>query len=385
MKTCFHLLWHGRAFKKLLTLLFTLLSTTVLSVAQANNPAPESARALIAGDPGCLSQRQVLAQLTGVMVPYEDFASLYNGAKTGELSLIGVLGDPTAAESEQLRQAIAGLQAASPVPILFGSDEESRSVQRLDKVIYKLPSTRQLVDSEPFVIEEIYRDYASAMGVLGFHLAFGPVVDLGGGPGIKRRSFGSDARTVADTANAVITGLAMGGVHAVIKHFPGHGNVNVDSHDDLPTTQPLIAMSAELSVYRELFELWKNSVSVMVGHLNVPGLTGGQPASLSADAVTRLLRTEMGFNGVIITDSLDMGAIARESGQAVAGLRAIRAGADIALVSRWSEQKKLLDQLEQTVLNGELSWSSVEQSAARVLALKEQLTGRPILKSVCGA
>ena len=171
---------------------------------------------------------------------------------------------------------------------------------------------------------------------IGFTMAFGPVVDVGNGPGIKRRSFAADTRTVSDTGNAVITGLTMGGVHPVIKHFPGHGNVNVDSHEDLPVTQPLSEMASELSVYRELFELWNNNVSVMVGHLNVPDLTYGQPASLSAEAITELLREKMGFKGVVITDSLDMGAISRESGQAAAGLRAIIAGADIALVSRLS-------------------------------------------------
>ncbi len=350
-----------------------------------DNPTLDSVSVTIADGRSCLSRRQVLAQLTGVMVPFEDFASISNGAQAGELGLVGVLGDPPAAERERLRQVIAGLQAVSPVPILFGSDEESRSVQRLDKLIYKLPSTRQLVDTRAIEIEEIYRDYASAMRALGFQLAFGPVVDVGGGPGIKRRSFGSDTRIVADTADSVITGLAMGGVHAVLKHFPGHGNVNVDSHDDLPTTKPFATMSDQLSVYRELFELWKGSVSVMVGHLNVPGLTDGQPASLSAAAITSLLRAEMGFDGVIITDSLDMGAIARESGQAAAGLRAIRAGADIALVSRWSEQRKLLDHLERALLDGKLDWSSVEQSSSRVLALKERLTGRPLMKAVCGA
>ena len=340
---------------------------------------------LPAGDSNCLSQRQLLAQLTGVMVPYEDFASLAPGAKSGELSLVGILGDPPVSEIESLKTTIAELQLKSPVPLLFGSDEESRSVQRLEKLIYKLPSTRQLVASEPIVVEEIYRDYAEAMREIGFNIAFGPVVDVGDGPGIKRRSFAADTRTVSDTGNAVITGLTMGGVHPVIKHFPGHGNVNIDSHKGLPLTQPLSGMLSELTVYRELFELWNDNVSVMVGHLNVPDLTYGQPASLSADAIAVLLREKMGFQGVVITDSLDMGAIARDSGQAAAGLRTILAGADIALVSRWSEQQKLLDTLQHALQSGDLSLQAVERSAARVLMLKEHLTGQTVLKTVCGA
>lgn len=122
-----------------------------------------------------------------------------------------------------------------------------------------------------------------------------------------------------------------------------------------------------------------------MGHLNVPDLTSGKPASLSADAITLLLRRQLNFDGVVITDSLDMGAIARTSGQAAAGLQAILAGADIALVSRWSEQQKLLNKLEQALASGQLDWHRIRQSALRVLLLKDRLTGSSVAAAICGA
>lgn len=368
----------------LLVLLLMLVS--VVEVARASEFAENPAQALLPEpDSYCLSPRQLLAQLTGVMVPYEDFANLKVAAAKGELSLIGILGDPADTVRQSLTDQITDLQTSSPVPLLFGSDEESRSVQRLDKLIYKLPSTRQLLVSGPQVVEDIFRDYALEMRRLGFHITFGPVVDVGNGPGIKRRSFGIDNKVVADTSSAVIRGLAAGGIYSVLKHFPGHGSVNVDSHDDLPVTPALSEMQTQISVYRNLFERWADSVGVMVGHLNVPDLTSGKPASLSADAITLLLRRQLNFDGVVITDSLDMGAIARTSGQAAAGLQAILAGADIALVSRWSEQQKLLNKLEQALASGQLDWHRIRQSALRVLLLKDRLTGSSVAAAICGA
>lgn len=372
----------------LLLLVLTLLATTgfVTGTAPAAEPTLYPSEVLYQQrDSFCLSNRQMLAQLTGVMVSYEDLGHLSVAAREGELGLIGILGNPVASERLLLQEQVTKLQALSPVPLLFASDEESRAVQRLDKLIYKLPSTRQSMSSGPVVVEDIYRDYAREMRSLGFHMTFGPVVDVGNGPGIKRRSFGSDSTTVTSLSSAVVKGLAAGGVYSVIKHFPGHGDVTVDSHEDLPQTPVLSAMQGQVSVYRRLFEQWGDSVGVMVGHLDVPGLTNGKPASLSAGAITSLLRDQLGFTGVVITDSLDMGAIARTTGQASAGLRAILAGADIALVSQWSEQQKLLKELEQAVASGELDWRRIKQSALRVLSLKDRLTGSSSAASLCGA
>ena len=200
--------------------LFAVL-VSVVCASQASDvlPTPWSASGVPSEqETFCLSHRQLLAQLTGVMVPYEDFSSLSAAAAKGELSLIGILGDPAATSRQSLLEQIAALQSSSPVPLLFGSDEESRSVQRLDKLIYKLPSTRQLLESGPLIVEDIFREYALEMRRLGFHMTFGPVVDVGNGPGIKRRSFGGDSNTVTDISSAVIRGLATGGIYSVIKH-----------------------------------------------------------------------------------------------------------------------------------------------------------------------
>lgn len=332
----------------------------------------------------CLGVRQTLAQLTGIMVPFDELENLLPAARKGEVGLVGILGDPEQVDRDRLRQNIEKLQASSPVPILFGSDEESRAVQRLDKLIRKLPAARRFQSMQSKDLEKLFSDYATDMRDLGFQLAFGPVVDVGNSAVIRHRSLGGDTGSVISVADSVISGLIGGGIFPVIKHFPGHGQTNADSHDRLPTTLPLDQMESELNVYRGVLAFWNNSVGVMAGHLNVPGLSDGKPASLSPNALNWLLRRELGFDGLVITDSLDMGAITRHWNQSEAGVRAIIAGADIALVSQWSEQRKLLGKLEQALGNGSLQWKRVEQSAERVLAVKRSLNSGGVQMELCG-
>jgi len=331
----------------------------------------------------CLGRRQMLAQLTGIMVPFDELDELLPAARKGEVGLVGILGDPGPRDRDRLRRDIGSLQASSPVPILFGSDEESRAVQRLENLIQKLPSARKFQTMQPEALQQVFYDYARQMRELGFQMAFGPVLDVGNSPAVKYRSLGGDSASVLSAADAVIAGLLKAGIFPVVKHFPGHGNTRVDSHDALPTTPPFDQMDTELNIYRSALAYWKDSIGVMVGHLNVPGLSDGKPTSLSPNAINWLLRRDMAFNGLVITDSLDMGAIKQGWSQPEAGLRAIVAGADISLVSRWSAQRKLLDKLEGALVQGTLQQDRVQRSAARVLAVKKSLFGAGVRTELC--
>ena len=205
---------------------------------------------------------------------------------------------------------------------------------------------------------------------LGITVDFAPVVDLTQeSAAIGDRSFGDDPETVTAYAGAYARGLRDAGVLPVLKHFPGHGRAAGDSHTGAVSTPPLAELQAsDLVPYRTLVN--QPPVAVMVGHMQVPGLTGGEQASLSP-AAYGLLRNEFGFGGVVFTDDLSsMAAINQQYGVAEAVLKSLQAGADIALWITTAEVPAVLDRLEQAVASGELSQAKVDDSLRRVAASK---------------
>ena len=198
--------------------------------------------------------------------------------------------------------------------------------------------------------------------------ALAPVVDVGQGPGIGDRSFSNDPQSVIRNAGAVISGFEQAGVLPVLKHFPGHGRASQDSHFGLPTTPSIESLrEVDLLPYQELL---KDSHAVMVGHLVVPSLTGDLPASLSSAAIEDLLRNELSFNGLVLTDSLGMGAISDRWSIPEAAVMALSAGVDIIMISDPSQVSTLLDWLEESLEVGELKEEMVLNSAEKVFALK---------------
>jgi beta-N-acetylhexosaminidase len=191
---------------------------------------------------------------------------------------------------------------------------------------------------------------------------------------IGDRSFSNDPATVTAYAGAFARGLRAAGVLPVLKHFPGHGHGSGDSHTAGAVTTPPLSdlMTSDLVPYRTLTT--EAPVAVMIGHLEVPGLTGNTPASLSAAAVN-LLRSGgyggPGFNGPIFSDDLSsMAAISSRYGVAEAVLRALQAGTDVALWITTAEVPTVLDRLEKAVNGGELAMAAVEGSVLRMAGIK---------------
>lgn len=206
---------------------------------------------------------------------------------------------------------------------------------------------------------------------LGVDVAFAPVLDVGSGPGIGTRSYAADPQVVADYGTAVAAGFADAGVLAVLKHFPGHGRASADSHVTLPTAPAIEEIRlVDLVPYREAFaSLAAGSYAVMVGHLSVPGLTDGTATSLSRAAIDGLLRSELGFDGLVFTDALNMGAVA-SLGIVETTRQALVAGADVAIVDQVGNVPALLDGLVAAVEAGTLQESVIDDSVVRVLAAK---------------
>ena len=275
---------------------------------------------------------------------------------------------------------IASIAETGPLPLAVSVDEEGGRVSRLEPLIGNQPSPRVLAASHtPDEVYNIALARGQAMRKLGITIDFAPVVDVTDAPDdtvIGDRSFGNDPAKVTEYAGAYARGLRDAGLLPVLKHFPGHGHGSGDSHTaGAVTTPPLDAlMNNDLIPYRTLTT--EGPVAVMVGHLEVPGLTGTTPASLSGAAVA-LLRSGgyggPGFDGPVFSDDLSsMAAIADRYGVAEAVLRSLQAGTDVALWVTTDEVPAVLDRLEKAVNAGELSLPAVETSVLRMARLKGQ-------------
>jgi beta-N-acetylhexosaminidase len=346
---------------------------TTTSKVVAAPPAP-----LVCADPttlpGKLSIRDKLAQLLMVGVKNADDArAVVNGYHVGGIFIgswtdMGIYQGPLA--------EIVG--SAGPLPLAVSVDEEGGRVSRLKTLIGTAPSPRELAKTQ--TVEQVH-DQAAQRGKkmhdLGITIDFAPVVDVSDEPDdavIGDRSFSNDPATVTAYAGAYAQGLRDAGVLPVLKHFPGHGHGSGDSHKGGVVTPPLADLqTSDLMPYRTL--ITATPVAVMVGHLQVPGLTGDDPASLSRPAV-QLLRDGIGygappFNGPVFSDDLSsMAAISDRFGVAEAVLKTLQAGTDVALWVTTDEVPAVLDRLEKAVSAGELALPAVDQSLVRVATMK---------------
>ena len=336
--------------------------------------APAAPAKPFCGDLAALSTRDKLAQLLMVGVRNAADArgvvgnSHVGGIMIGSWTDLSMLSDGTLGE----------IANVGPLPLAVSVDEEGGRVSRLASIIGSQPPARTLAQTQ--TADQVY-GIALARGRqmrgLGITVDFAPVVDVsnqGADTVIGDRSFSNDPATVTAYAGAYARGLRDAGVLPVLKHFPGHGHGSGDSHTAGAVSTPPLSelMNSDLVPYRTLTA--EAPVAVMIGHLEVPGLTGTMPASLSPAAVN-LLRSGgyggPGFNGVIFTDDLSsMAAISSRYGVAEAVLRSLQAGVDQALWITTDEVPATLDRLEKAVGSGELSMQAVDGSVQRLVGIK---------------
>ncbi|OBK12411.1 glycoside hydrolase family 3 N-terminal domain-containing protein [Mycobacterium asiaticum] len=269
--------------------------------------------------------------------------------------------------------------AAIPLPLAVGVDEEGGRVSRLRTLLGgRGPTAKEMGQTMTSQqVHDLVAERGRKMKDLGITIDFAPVVDVTDAPDdtvIGDRSFGPDPAKVTEWAGAYAQGLRDAGVLPVLKHFPGHGHGSGDSHTGGVTTPTLSELVGnDLVPYRTL--LRAAPVAVMIGHLQVPGLTGTEPASLSPEAV-KLLREGTGyggppFDGPVFSDDLSsMAAISDRFGVTEAVLKTLQAGSDVALWITTKEVPAVLDRLEQAVNAGDLSVQRVDESLVRVAAMK---------------
>ncbi len=269
---------------------------------------------------------------------------------------------------------LATVQRAAQLPVMVAVDEEGGRVQRFDRIAGSIPSARQMVSTmTPQQVRELARKRGSVLRASGVTADLAPDADVSSEPAdavIGDRSFSPDPAVVARYAEAFASGLRDAGVLPVFKHFPGHGHGSGDSHKGAVTTPPLAQLQrVDLLPYWQL--LGTGPEAVMIGHLDVPGLTPPSvPASLSPAAVG-LLRDEFGYHGMVISDDLGgMRAITNRVDLPEAVRQSLAAGVDMALWMSVDRLSEVLDHLEQAVRTGTLPQSRVDEAAVRVLQAK---------------
>lgn len=274
--------------------------------------------------------------------------------------------------------ALAAVQNAAKIPVAVSVDEEGGRVQRIDDLDGSMPSARELAATKtPAEVRALGVQRGRQLHARGITMDFAPDADVSDEPDdavIGDRSYSSDPAKVRQYAMAFAEGLREGGVTPVLKHFPGHGHGSGDSHKGTVTTPPLDQLrKVDLKPYENIADY--GAVEVMVGHLDVPGLTDGVPASISP-AAYQLLRGDYHFTGPIITDDLGgMKAITDQYPLPDAVLKALQAGADEALFSSGNgDVGAVLDRLVKAVSSGELPADRVAASVERVLKSKHACT-----------
>jgi beta-N-acetylhexosaminidase len=291
---------------------------------------------------------------------------------------------------EQLRSLIDGASELVSTPLLVGIDQEGGLVDRLRRIFTPMPSARTIRQhGDLAAARALGRITGEVLRMLGFNINFAPVMSIMTedrdllSNGLYSRSFGRSPGEVLGYTTVYMRGLQGTGLLGCLKHFPGIGAGEVDSHEQMPVVQlshdDLIAQ--DLAPYIELFQRRDDRVRcVMVSHGGFPNIdireevTGGllEPASLNYNIVTKLLREELGYRHLVITDDLEMGAIARHCEIEDAVVRASLAGEDMLLICASPEKiRRGYQGLLTAAQNGRLSQSRIKESLDRIERTKE--------------
>lgn len=275
-------------------------------------------------------------------------------------------------DAEQLRALTAALRSMSALPPILTCDEEGGRVNRLMSTV-GTTWVDAMLDYENEGAQTAFenaRTIAADLAQFGFDLDLAPVADIWSNPDntvIGDRAYSTDAATAAGLVAAAVEGFHAGGTACTLKHFPGHGDTSADSH------------YGSVYVYKTLDELRENELipfqagidagadAVMIGHLIVSDVSD-EPALFSRELVTSLLREEMGFDGVVMTDGLQMQAMTDHYTSGEIAVKAVQAGVDILLCPADLEQA--VTALEQAVADGTISEARIDESVLRILNLK---------------
>lgn len=321
-----------------------------------------------------MSQTEKLGQMVmiGIQGTKVDDDSLY---MLNQYHMGGViLFDRNMESPEQVKQLTSDLQAQSneKVPLFIGIDEEGGDVVRMAEKLTPPPSQKEIGatgDTEQARTWAIKT--AKSLKDMGINVNFAPVADVGSN---DKRSYSTDTNTVIDFVRAATKGYQQENIIYSLKHFPGIGKGKVDSHVDSSNIDESkdTLMAEDIIPFKTIIdENDPNDYFILVSHLKYPALDEEYPASLSSKIMTDLLRYELGYKGIIITDDMEMGAVANHNDFRSIGVNAVKAGADIVLVCHeYEHQQEVYLGLLDAVNSGEISQERIDESVKRIIKVK---------------
>lgn len=276
-----------------------------------------------------------------------------------------------------LTNEIKQVNSDNKSPMIISVDEEGGAVSRMPEEFLNLPSSGYIGKKDD---EELSYHVGSVIGdqlrTLGFNMDFAPVLDIYSNPKntvIGRRAFGSDSDIVSRLGISAMKGLEDKGIIPVVKHFPGHGDTEVDSHVGLPiVTKDLESLeNFEFIPFKKAIE---NDVdAIMVSHILLSQVDNEFPATLSSKVIDGILRKQMGFEKVVVTDDMTMGAIVQNYTLEEATVKSIQAGVDLVLVCfGYENQINSINAVKEAVEKGEIPESRIDESVYRILSLKDK-------------
>lgn len=285
-----------------------------------------------------------------------------------------ILFDRNMESPEQVKQLTSDLQAQSneKVPLFIGIDEEGGDVVRMAEKLTPPPSQKEIGATGDIEQAKTWAiKTAKSLKDMGINVNFAPVADVGSN---DKRSYSTDANTVIDFVRAATKGYQQENIIYSLKHFPGIGKGKVDSHVDSSNIDASkdTLMAEDILPFKTIIdENEPNDYFILVSHLKYPALDEEYPASLSSKIMTDLLRNELGYKGIIITDDMEMGAVANHNDFRSIGVNAVKAGADIVLVCHeYEHQQEVYLGLLDAVNSGEISQERIDESVKRIIKVK---------------
>ncbi|MFQ3546055.1 glycoside hydrolase family 3 N-terminal domain-containing protein [Halobacillus rhizosphaerae] len=263
------------------------------------------------------------------------------------------------------------------IPLFISVDEEGGIVERMPNPILPMPSSYNIGKKNDADLSYLAgQTLGEESSALGFNMNYAPVLDVIKNlstSAIGKRSFGTDPKMVSRLGSATMKGLDSKNVIPVLKHFPGYGSVSVDAHKDLPTLE-----YDKEQLENQDWLPYKNAIDqgadvIMVTHMLVPSLGTKFPSSMSPVIITDMLRKDLNFNGLVMTDDLTMGAIEKHYSIKTAAVQSVKAGADVVMVAfHENQQKGAISALKQAVKEGKLSEERIDDSVYRILKIKQK-------------
>ncbi|MFB7141863.1 beta-N-acetylhexosaminidase [Gottfriedia sp. NPDC056225] len=271
------------------------------------------------------------------------------------------------------------------LPILFGVDQEGGRVSRLPGNIGKIPTNEQIGKKNDGTFSfEIGQILGEQLQAFGLNMDFAPVLDVNSNPNnpvIGDRSFSNNPETVSKLGIQTMKGIQSENIIPVVKHFPGHGDTSVDSHLELPVVNKSYKdlKSLELIPFKDAIS--QHADAVMIAHILLPKIDSNYPASMSKVVISSILRNDLKYNGVVMTDDMTMSAIGNHYNLEKAAVTSILAGSDIVMVAHDpNKTKAVFKAIETAVNNKTISEERINESVKRIILLKQKykLNNNPV-------